>query len=69
MNNTNLDNIVFALLFSADEPISVRKLSGMLEDFPAVEIKNSIETWQARIDDEAWSVRIEKVAGGVDPDA
>lgn len=64
MNNTNLDNIVFALLFSADEPISVRKLSGMLEDFPAVEIKNSIETWQARIDDEAWSVRIEKVAGG-----
>jgi len=64
MNDTNLDNIVFALLFSADEPISVRKMSGLLEDFPAVEIKNAIEGWQARFDDEAWSVKIEKVAGG-----
>jgi segregation and condensation protein B len=64
MDNTNLDNIILALLFSADEPLSVRKIAGILEDIPAIEIKNSIQNWKTMIDDEAWSIKIEKVAGG-----
>jgi segregation and condensation protein B len=64
MDNPNLDNIVLALLFSADEPLSVRKIAGILNDESASDIKTSIQNWQTRIDGEAWSVMIEKVAGG-----
>jgi segregation and condensation protein B len=65
MNNGNLDNIVLALLFSADEPLSLRKLSALLEDAPTSEIKDAVERWQKRFDDEAWSIVLEKVAGGL----
>lgn len=64
MDNPNLDNVILALLFSSDEPLSVRKITGILSDVPAAEVKASILNWQARIDSEAWSVMIEKVAGG-----
>ncbi len=64
MYDANIDNIVFALLFSADEPLSIRKMSGMLPDFQAAEIKAAVDRWKTRIDDEAWSIKIEKVAGG-----
>ena len=62
--NANLDNIVFALLFSADEPVSVRKLAAVVEDAPASDIKDAIERWRERFDQEAWSIRVEQVAGG-----
>jgi segregation and condensation protein B len=65
MNNGNLENIVLALLFSADEPLSLRKLSSLLEDAPTSEIKDAVERWQKRFDDEAWSIVLEKVAGGL----
>ena len=65
MNNGNLDNIVLALLFSADEPLSLRKLSSLLEDAPTSEVKEAVERWQKRFDDEAWSIVLEKVAGGL----
>jgi segregation and condensation protein B len=64
MDNTNLDNIILALLFSADEPLSVRKIAGILNDVPAADIGASIQSWRTRFDDEAWSVMIGKVAGG-----
>jgi segregation and condensation protein B len=64
MDNGNLDNIVFVLLFSADEPLTMRKISSLLENRPAAEIKDSIENWRKKLDDEAWSIVVEKVAGG-----
>ncbi len=62
--NVNLDNIVFALLFAADEPVSVRKMASIIEDAPAADVKSAIARWRERFDEEAWSVRIEQVAGG-----
>ncbi len=64
MDNGNLDNIVFVLLFSADEPLTMRKISSILDDTPAAEIKASIENWRKKLADEAWSIVIEKVGGG-----
>lgn len=64
MDSGNLDNIVFALLFSADEPLTMRKLTTILEQTPAADIRASIESWRRKLDDDSWSVSIEKVAGG-----
>jgi segregation and condensation protein B len=64
MAEGNLDNIVLALLFAADEPLSLRKLSSILEDVPTPEIKESIDRWQKKFDDEVWSILLERVAGG-----
>lgn len=64
MDNGNIDNIVLALLFSSDEPLSVRKMSSILDEMPGVEIREAIDRWRQRFDDEAWSVVLEKVAGG-----
>lgn len=65
MTDGNLDNIVLALLFSADEPLSLKKLSSILENTPASDIKDAIERWSKRLDDESWSIVLEKVAGGM----
>jgi len=64
MDNGNFDNIVLALLFSADEPLSVRKLTSILEHVPAEEIKEGIDRLRKRFDDETWSIVLERVAGG-----
>ena len=64
MNNGNLDNIVLALLFSADEPISLRKMASVLAAEETSEIKKAVERWQQRFDGESWSIAVEKVAGG-----
>jgi segregation and condensation protein B len=64
MDNDNLDNIVLALLFSADEPLSLRKMTGILDDVPASDFKESVERWAKQFDDESWSIVLEKVAGG-----
>ena len=64
MDNGNIDNIVLALLFSSDEPLSVRKMSSILDDTPGTEIREAIDRWRKRFDDEAWSVVLEKVGGG-----
>jgi segregation and condensation protein B len=63
-DNANLNNIVMALLFASDEPLSVRRMSAILEDASGDEIKKSIEQWRRRLDEEAWSIAIEQVAGG-----
>ncbi|MCK5094590.1 MAG: SMC-Scp complex subunit ScpB, partial [Spirochaetes bacterium] len=52
------------LLFSSDEPVSVRKFVAVIEDAPAEEIKKSLARWQERFEQDAWSIRIEQVAGG-----
>jgi segregation and condensation protein B len=62
--NANLDNITLALLFAADEPLSVRRIASILEHVEAADIRRSIEAWRRRFDDEAWSIALEQVAGG-----
>jgi len=64
MENPNLDNIVLALLFAADEPLSARKIAAMVEDVTTADVKKAIDGWNARADQEAWSIAIEQVAGG-----
>jgi segregation and condensation protein B len=64
MDNGNLDNIVLALLFSADEPLSVRKIMAIVEDASAADVKDAIDRWRKKFDDDAWSIVLEKVAGG-----
>ncbi len=64
MENPNLDNIVLALLFAADEPLSARKLAATIEDVTTADVKEAIDKWNARADQEAWSIAIEQVAGG-----
>ncbi|MDH3196877.1 MAG: SMC-Scp complex subunit ScpB [Candidatus Krumholzibacteria bacterium] len=62
--NVNLDNIVLALLFAAEEPLSIRKLAAVIEDAAAGEVKEAVERWRARMEEEAWSVGVERVGGG-----
>jgi segregation and condensation protein B len=64
MENPNLDNIVLALLFASDEPLSARKIAALIEDVTTADVKQAIETWNARANAEAWSIGIEQVAGG-----
>jgi segregation and condensation protein B len=64
MENPNLDNIVLALLFASDEPLSARKIAALIEDVTTADVKQAIETWNARTNAEAWSIAIEQVAGG-----
>ncbi len=64
MENPNLDNIVFALLFASDEALSARKIAAVIEDTTVADVKKAIEAWNQRADAEAWSVGIEQVAGG-----
>ncbi len=64
MENPNLDNIVLALLFAADEPLSARKIAATIEDVTTADVKQAIDSWNARADAESWSIAIEQVAGG-----
>ena len=53
MENPNLDNIVLALLFASDEPLSARKIAALVEDVTTADVKQAIETWNARANAEA----------------
>lgn len=64
MENPNLDNIVLSLLFASDEPLSARKIAAIVEDVTVADVKQAIDAWNRRADDEAWSIGIEQVAGG-----
>jgi segregation and condensation protein B len=64
MENPNLDNIVLALLFAADEPLSARKIAATIEEVTTADVKQSIDALNARADTESWSIAIEPVAGG-----
>jgi segregation and condensation protein B len=64
MDNENLDNVVMALLFASEEPLTVRKIAAILEDTGSSDIRQSIERWQQKINEESWSIVLERVAGG-----
>jgi segregation and condensation protein B len=64
MVQTNLDNIIIALLFASDEPLSLRKVSAVLDDVPIEDIREAIERVAVRFGDEDSVIRLEQVAGG-----
>ncbi len=59
-----LEDIVFALLFAADEPVSIRKMISVIEDTTADEVKAALDDWEKRLDEEQWSIKLERIAGG-----
>ena len=63
-HNANLDNIVLSVLFAAEEPVSIRKLTSIVGDTTGDEVRNVLNSWRDRFDKEAWSIRLEQVAGG-----
>jgi segregation and condensation protein B len=61
---TQLDNVVLALLFASDEPISTRRLSAILSDFAVEDIKKSLRRIKDKLEREYPAVLLERVAGG-----
>lgn len=59
-----IDNIVMALLFASDEPLSVRKIAAVLGDESAAPVNASLERLKTRLESEHWSITLESIAGG-----
>jgi segregation and condensation protein B len=64
MDQANLDNIIVALLFASDEPLSLRKISGVLDDCPVEQIQEAIERIRAKFRGDDSVMQLEQVAGG-----
>jgi len=64
MEANHLDNVVLALLFASDEPLSARKLSAIVDDVDVGDIRDSIERLGARIRMTSPCIQLESVAGG-----
>ncbi|MEJ2720627.1 MAG: SMC-Scp complex subunit ScpB [bacterium] len=64
MVQTNLDNIIIALLFASDEPLSVRKMSAVLDDIPIEDIRDAVGRVETRFGGEDSVIQLEQVAGG-----
>ncbi len=60
----NLDKILEALLFSADEPLTLEKISGVLSLVSPDEIKVVIDQLNQKYDDNGHSFRIREIGGG-----
>src|SRR5689334_16093311 len=56
--------IIEALLFAADAPLTIPKIVALLGIGSARDVKGHIEALNARYEQEAASFRIEKIAGG-----
>ncbi|MBM4053063.1 MAG: SMC-Scp complex subunit ScpB [Planctomycetes bacterium] len=59
-----IKSIVEALLFTADEPLSVKKICTIVDDTDANLIKDAITLLQNDYDQQARSFQIEEIAGG-----
>jgi segregation and condensation protein B len=59
-----LDNIVLALLFASDEPLSAKRVSMVLDELSLDQIRESIARLEDRFGGEESAIRIEQVAGG-----
>lgn len=58
------DNIIMALLFASDEPLSVRKIADVLGDESSAAVNASLERLKTRLDNEYGSITLEAIAGG-----
>lgn len=65
MEPTQLENIILALLFASEEPLSLKKVMAILEDVPLAEVKAAVSGLEARIAQDYPSIVVERVAGGL----
>jgi len=64
MDTANLDNIILALLFASDEPLSVKRISVVLDDLSAPVIHESMERLELNFGTEDSAIHLDQVAGG-----
>ena len=64
MDTANLDNIILALLFASDEPLSVKRISIVLDDLSAPVIHESLERLESDFGTEDSAIHLDQVAGG-----
>ncbi|MDH3217298.1 MAG: SMC-Scp complex subunit ScpB [Candidatus Krumholzibacteria bacterium] len=64
MHESNLDQTILALLFAADEPLSPRRISAVLDDVATPDIQASVERLTALMREAMPSIVLERVAGG-----
>lgn len=64
MEQTTLDNVILALLFASDEPLSGKKIASVIEDVSTADVGASIDRLTTRIRSETPSIVLEQVAGG-----
>jgi segregation and condensation protein B len=62
--DTHLLQIIEALLFSSDSPLSVKRIKVILEDTPTKEITHALKELKKKYDDNASALMIEEVAEG-----
>ena len=64
MEQPSLDNIILALLFASDEPLPLKRISSVLDEVGAADIRDSLERLENRFGSEDSAIRLEQVAGG-----
>lgn len=65
MDEKNLEQIITALLFASEEPLSIKKISSIVEDVSRADVDRAIREMQARLESNFPSIRLESVAGGL----
>ncbi|RMH31627.1 MAG: SMC-Scp complex subunit ScpB [Nitrospirae bacterium] len=63
-HRTELQGIVEAILFTASEPLSLERLSKLLEEFPKSDILSALKRLQDACDQEGRGLQLAEVAGG-----
>jgi len=58
------DRIILALLFASDEPLSIKRIAGVLVDLQHAEINDALDRIKDKIDRDGMSFKLEQVAGG-----
>lgn len=58
------DNVVLALLFASDEPLSAKRIAHLLELDSPQQVIEALGRIRSRLDREALSIMVESVAGG-----
>jgi segregation and condensation protein B len=59
------DNIIMALLFASDEPLSAQKLAAVLGEESSRPVTESLERIKTRLEKEKSSIALESIAGGL----
>jgi len=64
MEQLGLDNIILALLFASDEPLPVKRITSVLDEVDAADVRESLGRLESRFAGEDSAIRLEQVAGG-----
>ena len=64
MDPAKLDDVILALLFAAEEPLSTKRMAALLSEVGGGDINQSLERLKERFNLENSSIMLERVAGG-----